>query len=67
MKERFKILIDKVKKLDPSYDYEFSTENITNIQIKNVCETIKENILRVKILNLLKFSFTTIHLIKETI
>ena len=54
MKERFKILIDKVKKLDPSYDYEFSTENITNIQIKNVCETIKDKYIKSKNIKLIE-------------
>lgn len=41
IKEVFNKLIDNVKRVDPSF--EFNNTNITNIQIKNTCKIIKEN------------------------
>ena len=41
IKERFKLTIDKVKKIDTNYHIEFDIDKLTNIQIKNTCDIIK--------------------------
>ena len=43
IKSVFKLLLDKVSKIDPSFTVNFDLKRVTNIQIKNICEQIKEN------------------------
>jgi len=42
IKTVFKKLIEKVIKLDPAFTINFDLQYVTNIQIKNICERIKQ-------------------------
>lgn len=48
IKERFKLTIDKVKKLDANFHIDFDINNITNLQIKNTCDIIKDTYVKNK-------------------
>ena len=48
MKDVFKQLIDKIKLIDNTFDIVIDIENITNIQIKNLCEVVKDKYVKNK-------------------
>jgi len=61
MKDVFKQLIDKIKLIDNTFDIDIDIENITNIQIKNLCELIKEKYVKnknVKLIEILINNYT---------
>lgn len=45
IKDVFKKLVDKISKMDPSFSIGVDVNRITNIQIKNICEKIKNDYL----------------------
>ena len=63
MKDVFKQLIDKIKLIDDKFgiDIDIDIENITNIQIKNLCEVVKEKYVKnknVKLIEILINNYT---------
>ena len=61
MKDVFKQLIDKIKLIDNTFDIVIDIENITNIQIKNLCEVVKEKYVKnknVKLIEILINNYT---------
>ena len=61
MKDVFKQLIDKIKLIDDKFGIDIDIENITNIQIKNLCEVVKEKYVKnknVKLIEILINNYT---------
>jgi ATP-dependent Lon protease len=61
MKDVFKQLIDKIKLIDNTFDIVIDIEKITNIQIKNLCEVVKDKYVKnknVKLIEILINNYT---------
>jgi len=54
MKDIFKQLVEKIKIIDNKFDIDVNIENITNIQIKNLCEMIKDKYVKNKNVKLIE-------------